>query len=152
VPEKYVAEVVEGSKVDFSVPAFPGETFSGTVARIARSVDVKTRTMAVEMDVLNRAGRLTSGMFPEVLWPVHRSEPTLVLPTTAIARTTEGTFAVRISQGQVEWVNLKTGEGDGKLVEVFGNLQQGDEVATRATDELRPGTRVTVKHDSAKSQ
>lgn len=34
VPEAYVAGVVEGAQVSFSVPAFPGQTFSGTVARI----------------------------------------------------------------------------------------------------------------------
>jgi RND family efflux transporter MFP subunit len=152
VPEKYVAGMTEGAKVEFTVPAFPGETFSGAIARISHSIDVKTRTMPVELDVINSDGRLAAGMFPEVLWPVHRTEPTLVVPTTAVARTTEGTFAVRINQGQTEWVNVQTGEGDGKLIEVFGKLQAGDEVATRGTDELRPGTRVTAKHDSADSQ
>src|SRR2546430_8271681 len=43
VPEKYSAGMTAGTKVDFSVPAFPNQTFTGTVARIAHSVDVKTR-------------------------------------------------------------------------------------------------------------
>src|SRR5262249_29548246 len=68
VPEKYAAGIGTGTKVDFSVPAFPGQTFSGTVARIAHSLDVKTRTMPVELDVNNIIGRLSSGMYPEVLW------------------------------------------------------------------------------------
>jgi len=148
VPEKYVAGMTEDAKVEFTVPAFPGETFSGAIARISHSIDVKTRTMPVELDVINSDARLAAGMFPEVQWPVHRSEPTLVVPTTAVARTTEGTFTVRINQGLAEWVTVQTGEGDGKLIEVFGKLQAGDEVATRGTDELRPGTRVTAKHDS----
>src|SRR5499427_2418944 len=44
VPEKYAADIVNGAKVEFTVPAFPNQTFGGTVARIARTVDVKTRT------------------------------------------------------------------------------------------------------------
>ena len=152
VPEKYVAGMAEGAKVEFSVPAFPAETFSGTIARISHSIDVKTRTMPVELDVTNADGRLAAGMFPEVMWPVHRSEPTLVVPTSAVARTTEGTFVVRVNQGQTEWVTVQPGEVDGKLIEVFGKLQVGDEVAKRGTDELRPGTRVTVRQDSAESQ
>jgi membrane fusion protein (multidrug efflux system) len=145
VPEKYVAGMTNGAEVDFSVPAFPNQTFTGTVARIAHSVDVKTRTMPVELDVTNPKGRLASGMFPEVLWPVRRSEATLFVPTSSVARTTEATFVVRVHDGAAEWVNVKTGEVDGKLIEIFGDLQAGDTVAVRGTDELRPGMRVTAK-------
>jgi RND family efflux transporter MFP subunit len=145
VPEKYAAGMNEGTKVEFGVPAFPSRKFEGTIARIAHSVDVKTRTMPVELDVNNADGRLSSGMFPEVLWPVHRTEPTLFVPTSAVARTTEATFVIRVHEGNTEWVNVLTGELDGKSIEIFGGLREGDEVATRGTDELRPGTRVTTK-------
>jgi membrane fusion protein, multidrug efflux system len=152
VPEKYVAGMVNGAKVDFTVPAFPNQTFSGTVARIAHSVEVKTRTMPVELDVNNADRRLASGMFPEVLWPVRRSEPTLFVPSSAVARTTEATFVVRVRDGSAEWVNVQTGETDGKLTEVFGSLREGDTVAMRGTDELRPGTHVTAKLNSESQQ
>lgn len=152
VPEKYVAGMVNGAKVEFTVPAFPNQTFSGTVARIAHSVDVKTRTMPVELDVFNSGGRLASGMFPEVLWPVRRSNPTLFVPSSAVATTTEATFVVRIRNGSAEWVNVQTGETDGKLVEVFGNLLEGDTVAIRGNDELRSGTHVVPKLSSEGQQ
>jgi len=149
VPEKYVAGVTEGANVQFSVPAFPKQAFSGKVARIAHSVDVKTRTMPVELDVTNRDGHLASGMFPEVVWPVSRSQPTLFVPTSAVARTTEATFVVRIRDGNTEWVNVQAGEVDGKQTEVFGDLRDGDDVAVRGSDELRPGTHVTARQTSA---
>ena len=145
VPEKYATGINVGSKVDFSVPAFPSQTFAGTIARIAHSVDVKTRTMPVELDVNNADGRLSSGMFPEVLWPVRRTEPTLFVPTSAVARTTEATFVIRIRGGNTEWVNVQTGELDGKSIEVFGGLREGVEVAVRGTDELRAVTHVVTK-------
>ena len=145
VPEKYSAGMSEGTKVDFSVPAFPNQTFTGTVARIAHSVDVRTRTMPVELDVQNADGRLSSGMFPEVLWPVRRLAPTLFVLVSAVARTTEATFVIRIRDGNTEWVNVQTGEQDGKSIEVFGSLREGDEVAVRGTDELRAGNHVATK-------
>jgi membrane fusion protein, multidrug efflux system len=148
VPEKYAAGTETGAKVEFQVPAFPGQVFTATVARIAHSVDVKTRTMPVELDFQNAAGRLSSGMFPEVLWPVRRTDPTLFVPVSAVARTTEATFVVRIRDGNTEWVNVQTGELDGKALEVFGHLHEGDLVAVRGTDELRPESRVTVKEVS----
>jgi len=145
VPEKYVAGMNEGTKVQFSVPAYPSQTFGGTIARIAHSVDVKTRTMPVELDVNNADGRLSSGMFPEVLWPVRRVEATLFVPVSAVARTTEATFVIRIRDGNTEWVNVQTGEIDGKSIEVFGGLREGDEVAGRGTDELRAGSHVVTR-------
>jgi membrane fusion protein, multidrug efflux system len=144
--------MTEGTFVTFSVPAFPNQSFSGKIARIAHAVDVKTRTMPVELDVANTAGRLASGMFPEVLWPVSRAQPSLFVPTSAVARTTEAVFVVRIRDGNVEWVNVQTGESDGKLIEVFGDLQEGDAVATRGTDELRTGIHVTVKETAPNAQ
>jgi membrane fusion protein, multidrug efflux system len=145
VPEKYATGINVGGKVEFSVPAFPSQTFAGTIARVAHSVDVKTRTMPVELDVNNSDGHLSSGMFPEVLWPVRRTEPTLFVPTSAVARTTEATFVIRIQGGNTEWVNVQTGELDGKSIEAFGGLHEGDEVAVRGTDELRAGTHVVTK-------
>jgi len=145
VPEKYATGINVGSKVEFSVAAFPSQTFAGTIARVAHSVDVKTRTMPVELDVNNSDGRLSSGMFPEVLWPVRRSEPTLFVPTSAVARTTEATFVIRIRGGNTEWVNVQTGELDGKSIEVYGGLHEGDEVAVLGTDELRAGSHVVTK-------
>jgi len=145
VPETFTAGIPAGTRVGFTVPAFPGETFTATVARIAHSIDVKTRTMPVELDVANGSGKLAPGMFPEALWPVERPEPTLFVPTSAVARTTERTFVVRVREGKVEWVDVKLGATWGNLTEVFGELGEGDEVAARGTDELRPGTRVNTR-------
>lgn len=152
VPERYVAGMAEGAKVQFTVPAYPNQTFSGTVARIAHSVEPKTRTMPIELDVNNASRRLAAGMFPEVLWPVRRSESTLFVPVSAVARTMEATFVVRIRDGKAEWVNVQTGELDAKSIEVFGDLRPGDQVALRGTDELRPGTKVAAKLASTDSQ
>jgi len=142
VPEAYTSELETETEIAFTVAAYPGQTFSGKVARIAHAVDVNTRTMAVELDVANRDGRLAPGTFCQVRWPVHRSGPSLFVPSASVASTTDRTFVVRIRDGKAEWVNIRTGLTSGPLVEVFGDLRLGDEVAARGTDELRPGMEV----------
>lgn len=150
VPETYAAGVPEGTKVDFTVPAFPGRTFNGTIARIAHSVDEKTRTMPVELETANRKSELSPGTFSDVLWPVRRSYPTLFVPTSSIASTLERVFVVRVRDGKAEWVDVKTGPTVEKMTEVFGDLHEGDIVAVRGTDELRPGTMVSPQQNSGK--
>jgi len=145
VPEAYLAGISTGATVPFSVQAYPGEAFHGSVARIARTVDPKTRTMAVELDVANTGERLSPGAFCQVRWPFHRPGPSLLVPPGSIATTTDRVFVIRIRDHRTEWVDVKTGLSAGTSVEVFGNLRSGDEIAARGTDELRAGTEVDVK-------
>lgn len=142
VPEAYTTDLQAGAPISFSVAAFPGQTFSGNIARIAQAIDVGTRTMAVELDVANRDGRLAPGTFCQVRWPVRRSGPSLFVPSSSVAATTDRTFVIRVRGGTTEWVDVRTGLTSGPLVEVFGDLRPGDEIARRGTDELRPGTEV----------
>jgi len=142
IPESYTSELKAGTQIPFSVAAYPGQSFTGKVARIAQAVDVSTRTMAVEVDVTNNDGRLAPGTFCQVRWPVRRSRPSLFVPSTSVATTTDRTFVIRVRGGKTEWVDVRTGLTSGPLVEVFGDLSAGDEVAARGTDELRPGTDV----------
>jgi RND family efflux transporter MFP subunit len=145
VPEAYVAGIREGVEIPFTVPAYPGETFKGKVARVAHAVDVKTRTMAVEIDVANRDARLAPGGFCQVRWPVRRRGASLLVPTGSVASTTGRTFVIRVRDGKTEWVDVRTGVSAGSLVEVFGDLHAGDEITARGTDELRSGSDVKVK-------
>jgi membrane fusion protein, multidrug efflux system len=145
VPEAYTTDLETGAQISFSVAAYPGEDFSGTVARIAQAVDVSTRTMAVELDVVNSDGRLAPGTFCQVRWAIRRPAPSLFVPSASVATTTDRTFVIRIRGGKTEWVDVRTGLTSGALMEVFGDLQAGDEIAGRGTDELRPGTAVRAR-------
>jgi RND family efflux transporter MFP subunit len=144
VPEAYVGAIMKGTRVNFRVSAFPDQTFQGVIARPAHSLDMKTRSMQVELDVLNPRLTLAPGMFAEVQWPISRAHTSLFVPTTAVVRTTERQFVVRIRNGVAEWVDVRRGEVNGNLIEVFGDLREGDVVAQRGSDEIRPGTKIVA--------
>ena len=148
VPEAYTAGITRGTSIPFTVAAFPGQTWSGSIARIARAVDVTTRTMAVELDVQNADGRLSPGTFCQVRWPVRRTGPSLFVPSGSVASTTDRTFVIRVRGGKAEWVDVTTGLTAGPLVEVFGELEPGDEIARRGTDEVRPGADVRPREST----
>jgi hypothetical protein len=108
--------------------------------------------MPVELDVSNRDGRLAPGTFCQVRWPVRRSGPSLFVPSASVATTTDRTFVIRIRDGRTEWVDVRTGLTSGALVEVFGDLQAGDEIAGRGTDELRSGSEVRPRESQPADQ
>ena len=152
VPEAALESVEQGETIRLTVPAHPGETFTGKVARIGQALDPRTRTMPVELDVENTIGRLAPGMYAQVAWAMRRARPSLFVPATAIATTTERTFVVRIRNSRAEWVDVKRGVSADLLVEVFGALNAGDQVAVRGTDEIRQGTAVQIKSNAAARQ
>ncbi len=145
VPEYDVADIPLGTEVSFTVPSYPGREFQAPIARIAGAVDTKTRTMPVELDVRDPHAELDPGTFCEVSWPVRRAYPTLFVPASAVANDLERTFVIRTINNKVEWVDVKTGAKSGNLIEVFGDLKEGDQVAVRGTDQIRPGTTVTPR-------
>lgn len=138
VPEAHAAAVAPGARVEFTVPAYPGQTFAGTVARNPGALDPATRTLGVELDVANPARTLAPGMYPEVLWPVRKSGS--FVPVSSVVTTTERVFVIRVAGGKAEWVDVRKGPVSGDLVEVTGRLAAGDEILKRGTDEIRPGT------------
>jgi membrane fusion protein, multidrug efflux system len=144
VPETYVATISRGTRVSFTVSAFPGQTFEGVIARPAHSLDMKTRSMLVELDVNNPKLTLSPGMFAEVQWPISRAQTSLFVPTTSVVRTSEKQFVVRLRDGVAEWVDVRRGQVTGNLIEVFGELREGDLVIRRGSDEIRPGTRIAA--------
>jgi RND family efflux transporter MFP subunit len=143
VPEAYVGTITRGTKVEFRVSAFPDQTFLGVIARPAHTLDMRTRSMLVELDVSNPQLTLASGMFAEVRWPVSRAQSSLFVPRTAVVRTSERQFVVRVRNGVAEWIDVRRGELNGDVIEVFGDLRAGDDVVRRGNDEIRPGTKIS---------
>ncbi|MEA2746695.1 MAG: hypothetical protein QOI41_838, partial [Myxococcales bacterium] len=142
VPESLVGGIADGVTASFSVRSFPGVKFTGITKRVSGSIDTKTRSMPVELDVDNKDGRLAPGMFATVVWPVKRAASSNFVPPSSIVQSTERTFVARVKDGTVEQVPVQRGITQGDLVEVFGALQPDDVIAKRGSEDLRNGTHV----------
>jgi RND family efflux transporter MFP subunit len=147
VPEEDVAAIARGANVSFRVPAYPERVFSGIIARIPKTLDTKTRSMAVELDVVNKDQSLAPGMYPTVRWPIRTSGQGLFVPRTSVVTTTERTFVIREHNGHAEWVNVQKGPVDGDMIRVIGPLRAGDRIVKRANDEIREGTALAAHPD-----
>jgi membrane fusion protein, multidrug efflux system len=139
VPESYVGSVTRGKVVTFHVPAYPGKSFTGTIARIPQALDPQSRSMMVELDVTNPGGTLAPGMYPTVDWPVNSGGGLLFVPNTSVVTTTERTFVITSENSHAHWVDVKKGPASGEQVSVRGNIQAGQLVVKRATDEIHEG-------------
>ncbi|MHB8419136.1 MAG: efflux RND transporter periplasmic adaptor subunit [Myxococcales bacterium] len=142
VPEAYLSGLDVGAPASFTVRAWPGRKFTGVIRRPAGAVDEKTRTMPVELDFENPRGEITPGMYAEILWPVRRTSPSLLVPQSAVVAGAETLFVVRVRDRVIERVPVQRGLAQGDWTEVFGALSEGDQVALTGSADLRPGTEV----------
>jgi len=145
IPEAQLGEMRIGQLVSFTVPAYPGQTFTAPIRRISGQVDEKSRTMPVELDVESRDSRLSPGSFTTVSWPLERSHPTLFVPTSAVTSDQQHTFVIRVQGVKAEWVTVQTGQTVNGEIEVFGELAPGDQVVKTASDAIHSGETVRVQ-------
>ena len=66
IPEKDVPLLNKVIDVDVVADALPGKVFKAKLKKISESVDLATRTMAVEIDIDNSARLLKPGMFATI--------------------------------------------------------------------------------------
>jgi RND family efflux transporter MFP subunit len=145
VPEEHLSGLAAGAPAQFTVKAWSGRVFTGVIRRPSFSVDVRTRTMPVELDVANLDGALAPGMYAEIRWPVTRPYASLLVPPTALVQTPEKLFVDRVKDGTVEQVPVSRGKAVKDAVEVVGPLAAGDWVLRRGSEELKDGAKVATR-------
>ena len=87
----------------------------------------------------------TVGESVRVTMPTAAAKEVLAIPRDALILRREGASVFKVEDdGTVSQVNVVVGMGAGPLIEVFGDLQDGDEVVIRGAEGLSPGTQVVV--------
>lgn len=129
VPEAQAALVAPGRSASVTLPAFPGETFSGRVAAVLPEATRETRTLRVRIELPNKGGRLRAGLSAQVAL-AGPAQQALVVPSEAVIRTGRRNlvFVASDEPGRYEPQAVELGrEVDGKLI-VLQGLKAGQRV------------------------
>lgn len=146
VPERELATLRAGQPVTLAADALPGQSFSGTVDRIAPVVDSGSGTFRVVSAFDGAAHALQPGMFGRIRIDYDQRADALVVPRLALLD--DGEPAVfRVREGKVARVPVKLGYAEGPWVEIRDGLAAGDQVVTAGKVALRDGTAVQVIAD-----
>lgn len=142
IPEQAIATVRPGQSVSVSVSTYPDRSFAGRVARVSPSVSAQSRTLTVEAEVENGESLLKPGQFATIRVLQSQSDPAVLVPARAV-RTDGTTSRVYVIQDGVARERLvATGRQDGDLVEIKGNVQSNELVATSNIEQLADGVPV----------
>jgi RND family efflux transporter MFP subunit len=145
VPEDYAAAVVIGTSAVVMLPALPGDTLRGRVARTAGSLDPTARTLLTEVRVANPRGVFLPGMYAQVQFALGPGAPPLRVPATALVIRDGPPQVVTVGpDSTVHYQTVTLGRDLGSWVEVTGGLAAGSVVVVNPADDLRDGARVQI--------
>lgn len=156
LPQRHLAAVRPGQKVEVNLDAYPGKTFTGRVTAVDSKVDGATRNVAVEATLANPQRLLMPGMFANVSMDVGTQQSYLTLPQTAITYNPYGAVVFLVKKGKVrgpggeqeglvaEQSFVTAGPTRGDQVAILEGLKPGDRVVTSGGLKLRNGTPLIV--------
>ncbi len=158
VPERYLGEVKVGQPAELEVEAFPGERFTGSVARVNPMVDRANRTFPVEIHVPNQDRRLRAGSFARAAILTRVDPRAATVPEEALVRFAGVTKLFVVHDGKASAIPVSTGvcgqcEGKGRAwVEVIGSLPADAAIVTSGQSQLAEGTAVRLRQTKAAIQ
>lgn len=144
VPEVYARAAVSGTHAELSLDEYPGEMFQGILVRNSNSIDTVSRTLLVEVDVDNRAGRLMPGAYVQVHLRLPADAKSLTVPASSLIFRREGLQVAVVRNGKAELVRVMPGHDYGDSMEILGGVKPGDNIILSPSDSLISGTPVQV--------
>jgi membrane fusion protein, multidrug efflux system len=143
IPESYTAYLKQGDEVSFKVRALPSETFTASISRMAGALDNRLRAQRVEADIDNKNGTLLPGTVADVSIPLKAGTSSFIIPKSALVNSGEGLFVIRVNaEKKAERIFVKKGIEADTRVEVFGALNESDNLVKKASDEIKEGQQI----------
>lgn len=151
VPQKSVALLKVGQKVQAHLDAAPDKVFEGEISAIDAQVEEATRNILVRATFPNKDRSLIPGMFASTEIVIGEPKAFVTLPQTAITYNPYGSTVFVVEQAQetngkaqlsAKQVFVTTGDTRGDQVAVLTGVKEGDIVVTSGQIKLKNGTPV----------
>jgi cobalt-zinc-cadmium efflux system membrane fusion protein len=138
LPEAALSKVRVGASAKVTVPAYPGQTFTGKVGHIGAMLDKDTRTVAARIEVPNADGRLKPEMFATAtIEAVGEKREAIALPDAAIVLLEGKPTIFVFEQGAYEAREVEPGERIAGRTVLKSGVKPGDQVVTEGAYALK---------------
>ena len=139
IPENIAADLRQNDTLSYYLSAFPGKKMTGPIARKSMNISTKFRSERIELDVPNPNELLDPGMYAHIVFDSKGSPDTFAVPRAAVVTSSERKYVIIVKNGLTRRVDVSTGNQSTSLIEVFGNLNQGDTVIAAGNDDIKEG-------------
>lgn len=148
VTEKDYARLKLGQAAQLVTDAYPGESFSGVIERIAPVFRESTRQARIEIRLENPDYRLRPGMFARTTITLERVEQARIIPESALTVRNQqtGLFLLDESGTRVMWKPVTTGISQDEHIQILETDLEG-RVVTLGQHLINDGSRVVIARE-----
>jgi RND family efflux transporter MFP subunit len=152
VIERDYPKIKPGLPAVINTDAFPGQTFSGKVIRIAPLLMEKAREARVEIEIPNQRMLLKPGMFVRVQMEFELHENATVIPQSAVVKRdgSQGVFVVDRQEKKVRFIPVTLGIVNEARAEILKPELTG-EVVTLGQHLLEDGADIILPNEMSKA-
>ncbi len=145
VTETYFSKVKKGMAVDVKLDVYPDEVFTGKVKLVYPTIDERSRTFPVEIEMSNPGMKIRPGMFARVginFGQVQR----VVIPDRSIVKIpgTGTRYVYTYKDGKVSFKPIELGRRMGTEYELISGVDNGEQVVITGQSKLNDGMEVVV--------
>ena len=146
ISESEYTLVKKGDKVNLTVDALPGRSFTGKVERLYPTIDPATHTFKAEVVVSNADRVLRPGMYARVTVNFGTNHSLIVPDQSLVKQEGTGTRFIYVLQadGTVRYTPVKIGRHLGQEYEITDGLAEGMTVVVKGQTGLKDGVKVNV--------
>ncbi|MGC4037632.1 MAG: efflux RND transporter periplasmic adaptor subunit [Chitinophagaceae bacterium] len=142
IPEKIAMNLDINDTVSYYLTALPGKKMTASIARKSANINAQYRTERIELDVNNKTGKLSPGMYANVFLYSKADTGALTVPRSAVITSTERKYVIAVRDGKTYIVDVSTGNETVDKVEVSGLLQPGEKIIAKPNEEIKQGITV----------
>jgi RND family efflux transporter MFP subunit len=149
VPEAYSQAAKPGLTADLALAEFPGRRFQGKLVRTAEAIDPASRTLLVEIDVVNPTGVLLTGSYAEVHLKLPAGASSYVVPVNTLLFRKEGLRLAIVTDGKAVLTPVTPGHDFGERMEIIGGLHGDESIIVNPPDSIVSGEPVRIAQTPA---
>ena len=139
VPQIYLGSIKPGMPVDFSVPEYPGKSFTAQLMASAGAVASASGTQLLQFQIDNSSGAIKPGDYANMHFKFAAAQGVIRIPATALLFRDEGMMVATVDNTNHVRLKVITINTDlGNAVEATG-VSPGDRVIDNPSDSLRAG-------------
>lgn len=131
IDEARLGRVITGREVTVTTPAYPGESFTGTLTAIGDVINPVTRRVTLRIDMANADRRLKPQMFVTATLGASTPRRVAVVPSAAVQSLEgEAVVFVRAAPNRYDRRSVRVGTDLNGEIEIIEGLLEGEMVAT----------------------
>ncbi len=151
LPESDILLAEVGREATISVAGGRLE-FTGSVERVAPTLDIATRTTVVEINVPNADGKLRPGMSADVSIVAREESAALVIPEDALVLQQDRLMVFVVKDDTVRMVPVKVGIQQRGIAQILQGLEESDLVVVKGQFLIRDGSKVVYEGAPAQGE